>query len=377
MQKWLTVFFAVTTVVFAGLYLSRGRGVKVEEKIVVLEKELETRTSELKQARAEGVSLKREKAGVVKQAEKRAAEIAVLQTRLQNLEGRMEEVDYSLAEEEAELAAPGKPELASPAAEAEEETGEAEKEEEGSEKEKSFGKMIAKMMKDPEMKKVMREQQKLQLDSMYGVLFDEMELSAEETETFKNLILDKQMSGMDLGMTVLEDGFDREKIAELGREVEQEKEIIENEIKEFLGEEQYAAYQKYEKSIVDRMTLNQFKQRLGSSGGLLEYHQEDQLLQAMREEREDTDFTHDFENSTPADFELFSEKNLEKYFQEEEELSQRVYERARNILTPDQLPVFKSFQEGQLSMKKMGMRMAAQMFGQLKKEKTGEDPEDK
>ena len=62
-----------------------------------------------------------------------------------------------------------------------------------------FGDMIAKMMADPAMKKMMRQQQAAAMDMMYGPLFKEINLSPEEKEKFKELLLDHQMKAVESG----------------------------------------------------------------------------------------------------------------------------------------------------------------------------------
>jgi hypothetical protein len=46
----------------------------------------------------------------------------------------------------------------------------------------------------------------------------------------------------------------------------------------------------------------------------------------------------------------------------QETINQRVYDRARNLLTPAQLDSFGTFQTNQLQMMRMGMSMAKKMF---------------
>ena len=59
----------------------------------------------------------------------------------------------------------------------------------------------------------------------------------------------------------------------------------------------------------------------------------------------------------------FTAENLEKQLAWMDDYNRRVLERAAQVLTPDQLKQYQSFQEQQASMQKLGLQMAKQMFG--------------
>jgi hypothetical protein len=67
---------------------------------------------------------------------------------------------------------------------------------------------------------------------------------------------------------------------------------------------------------------------------------------------------------------LMSEDRLNQFFKQREEIDQRVLERAKSVLTPEQLRAFATHQSNQLQMQRMGMSMAAKMFGA---QKSGDD----
>ena len=77
-----------------------------------------------------------------------------------------------------------------------------------------FGGLLSKMMNDPEMKKMMRQQQGAMMDMMYGGLFKELQLTAEETDKFKELMLDRQMKAVEAGGAFMKlQGEDTDKTA--------------------------------------------------------------------------------------------------------------------------------------------------------------------
>ena len=66
------------------------------------------------------------------------------------------------------------------------------------------------------MKNMMRTTQGTALREMYGDLVKGWALSPDETQTFYDLLLDKQMDQMDQGMKILEKGSDAIKTADAG-----------------------------------------------------------------------------------------------------------------------------------------------------------------
>jgi hypothetical protein len=59
---------------------------------------------------------------------------------------------------------------------------------------------------------------------------------------------------------------------------------------------------------------------------------------------------------------LEDESAADKLLQTQEVVNQRVYERARDVLSPDQLEAFARFQTNQLQVMRVGMGMARQFM---------------
>ena len=62
-------------------------------------------------------------------------------------------------------------------------------------------------------------------------------------------------------------------------------------------------------------------------------------------------------------FIALTDENLDKQFQWQSDLNQRVAERAGQVLTPAQLKEFTDFQTQQANLQKASMKMAREMFG--------------
>jgi hypothetical protein len=238
---------------------------------------------------------------------------------------------------------------------------------------KGFGAMFSKMMKDPAMKEMMRSQQRTMVNKMYGPLFKDLNLSGEQKEKFMQLLLDQQMSSMDKADTFFDsDGkFDPAKIAEATKA--QETQGTE-EIKALLGDDQFAYYQDYKKTMGDRMQLEQLKDQLdGTKSALKDNQMKDLLLLIADERSKNPSLISEDSPTSAADLEkMFSADGFEKQLQSQEEMNQRVIARAGPILNQEQLQAYADFQKQQLNMQRLGMTMAREMFGKKSNAGAGE-----
>ena len=229
---------------------------------------------------------------------------------------------------------------------------------------------MAKMFSDPKMKEMIKAQQKTVLGPMiakqYGDLFQQLNLSADDSTQLKNLLLNKMLAGADAGMSMLDDSLDATNRAALGKQVKAATDDYETQIKDFLRDG-YASYQSYEKTVPDRTEVNQFGDQL-TGDNAMKPEQQAQLIQALSEARNGFKWTTDYtdNNKLPADGDfagMFSEEKLDKFTQEKEQFDQQFLERAQKILNPEQAKSFAEFQSNQRQMQIMGMKMAASMFG--------------
>ncbi len=229
-----------------------------------------------------------------------------------------------------------------------------------------FGDFLSKMMDDPEMKKMMRQQQAAVMDMMYGGLFKELGLTPEETAKFKELLFEQGMQGIDKASVFLQAGPDQPDKAAVVTELSQERDESEQQLKAFLGEARYVQYKDYTETMAERMELNQFSQQLASSQNPLTDDQTKQLLDIMKAEKKS--IPEAFAGiSGDGDWQsMFSEEQMEKSFKQQEESNHRIVQRASAVLTPDQLQSLSSFQSSQLQMQRFGMTMAVKMFGTQK-----------
>lgn len=196
----------------------------------------------------------------------------------------------------------------------------------------SKGGFLAKMLQDPAMKKMIGEQQKAMVGMMYGPLMKDLKLTPEETEKFNALLLDNQMNAVNKGASLMQEGADK---AALSQEMAEDKKQFEAQMKEFLGDDRYAQYEDFTKSLPDRMALTQLKSQFGDNP--LNEQQSSQLLTLMKEERQRASPQPTDNPFGSADFNTaLSEEAMNKYFAQQEQANQQVIERAVGVLSPHQ-----------------------------------------
>jgi len=228
---------------------------------------------------------------------------------------------------------------------------------------KGMGDMLRKMMKEPAMKEMIRSQQKGMMKTMYGPLFKDLDLSANQQKQLTDILLDSQMNGVDSAAGLF-DGEGEGKTNAINALVEKQKATTEQ-IKDLLGDEKYVQYEDYQKTMADRMTLNQFQQQAAGTQTALRDDQLKELVQLMKEERAKAPpvVGEDPAKAAESLSKLMNDEIMDQQMKWQEDFNQRVFDRAGHVLTPDQLKEFADFQAQQFNMQKFGLKMAREVFG--------------
>jgi hypothetical protein len=230
---------------------------------------------------------------------------------------------------------------------------------------------MAAMFKDPKMREMMKSQQKAfigpVIDKQYGDLFKQLNLAPDQAASFKDLLQKKMLAGADASFSMLDDSLDADQRADLAKQAKSQSDAMDNQIKEFLGDQNYEAFQSYEKTVPDRQSVSQFNDQFAGSATALNAGQQEQLIQALSEARNNFNWTSGLNQQNPAAngdiASLLTEENINKFVQEREQFDQQFLARAQQILTPEQFTAFQDYQKTQRQMQVAGLRMAAQMYG--------------
>jgi hypothetical protein len=228
-----------------------------------------------------------------------------------------------------------------------------------------FGKMIAKMMQDPDTRNMIRAQQRMMMDQMYAPLVKKMGLTPDEATQFKDLLADNAMKGAEKASSMF-GGLGSTNSADSLKAMTAEQKTFDEQVKGFLGDDRYAQYKDYQETVSERTLLNQFKQQVGSDYNLND-QQTEALLTFMKEEQKSvaasTGLPVGQTDKDPAKLQaMFSDGKVDELIQAQETVGQRVYDRARTILSPDQLDTLGRYQTNRMQMMRMGMTMMRKMF---------------
>ncbi len=240
-------------------------------------------------------------------------------------------------------------------------------EEEDQEGGKNLMSNIADMLENPDMRDAIRGQIKIaQVNPIYGSLIKKLKLSADKEEALSDLITDRFLTGTD-AIKSLNSADESARKATLDN-IKKQKEEINEQIKELLGEEAYKEYEKYSESEGERMIVGQFAQQLSYSGTLpLNESQNENLVQILKEENEaakkDPNYK-DMEGMSPSEYD---DDTISDILFRQIDINKKVRDRAQKVLSADQLKGLERYQENFIKQLEMGLKMSKQMFGGSKK----------
>jgi hypothetical protein len=143
---------------------------------------------------------------------------------------------------------------------------------------------LATLLDNPEFDRLWNAQQKFALDGRYSALFKNLNLSVADLDKFKSLLVEKQSAVLDVMAAAREQGLnprdpaDRTQLATLLQSAQAQ---VDNNIRQALGDSQYAQYQNYEQTLPQRSVVSQLAQSLSYSGSPLQDAQAEQLVNIL------------------------------------------------------------------------------------------------
>lgn len=229
---------------------------------------------------------------------------------------------------------------------------------------KEFMKGLAKMFSDPEMKKTMRGQQKMGMRMMYGELIKQLNLDPQKAEELLDILADRQLDLASAGMNAL-DKNNPDRKEQMARNEEKSR-LYDEQLKAALGEDNFATMKEFEKSMGDRMMLQQFEGTFASSGAPLEPTQKDQLLQLMAAERAKMPAKLNLTNNTNASEQveaIQSDESVAQIMNAQKDFQGRVLAGARQFLSPEQLQALEKVNKQQMEFMENQIKMSKQFLG--------------
>lgn len=138
------------------------------------------------------------------------------------------------------------------------------------------------VMDKPEVQRLLALQQKGALDGRYAALFRGLNLTPDQLDKFKNLLVEKQTSIMDVLAAARAQGINpRSDPAAFRQMMSDAQGEIDGSIKTLLGEVGFSQYQNYEKTLPQRNTIGQLEQRLSYTSTPLTAAQSEQMVSIL------------------------------------------------------------------------------------------------
>jgi hypothetical protein len=230
------------------------------------------------------------------------------------------------------------------------------------------------MLKDPEYRELMRDQQKMGMRRMYGDMETMLGLSKEEAERVMDVIAEQQVRSMEQRPHFGMDGTqpDQAAIREQQRVFEETRRKNEAELAAALGPK-YGEWQEYQQSMWSRSQVMRLKETLAGSDEPLRQDQIKPLVQALAREQQQMQT-----NSVRAQYPNGSSTPDAQLRMQEEwlERTAQSHERVRNavssLLSPAQLEQLQEQQEQERKMQELNLRMQRARAEEARAR--GEDP---
>lgn len=136
------------------------------------------------------------------------------------------------------------------------------------------------LLQNPEFNKLWTDQQKARINGTYGALFKSLNLTPEQTAQFQNLLVERQMSMLDVLSAASAEGITGR--AQIGSLIQQAGSAIDSQIQALLGPDGYSQYTNYQQTMPQRNQVNQLQTLLVTSNGTpLQDYQTQQLTQIL------------------------------------------------------------------------------------------------
>jgi hypothetical protein len=221
---------------------------------------------------------------------------------------------------------------------------------------KGLGSMIDRMMNDPEMKNMIRIQQEAMIKKQYASLFKDLHLTEAQIDQFTQMLVDNQMKNVDAGLSLI--NKDSKTSA---ADLKTSEKTFEDQLKTFLGDEKFAKYEDYKKTISTRMEVDEVKGLFATSQSPLQPAQEKQLFQIIQEENGNRASSGMMDNPSDPKAAL-SPDQISKMISAQQKSYQQIVNRASAFLSKEQSSALASFFETRVNMLEAGMKMASKMF---------------
>ena len=239
--------------------------------------------------------------------------------------------------------------------------------------------MIMGMAKNPEFKKIMQEQQAVMAEQAveveYRMLVDWFDLKGEDIDTFKALLLKREMIGQDIGLEMMggDDsgeggGFDMAKMTGMAEKMQEKRTAIEEEIKNFLTPEAYDEYDQYQQTRYARNQVADMDRVFNNARVPLSEEQNSALVDIIHGIQTDPE---ELNEDRIAEMKAMQEDPdgaagmLNDQLETRRENTTRILTAAAEVLDERQFVELEAHYERELKQEEINMRMAEQFMPAL------------
>lgn len=207
---------------------------------------------------------------------------------------------------------------------------------------------------DPVYAKIRKDAYTKRINRDYDPLFKKLNISEENFNEFKDLLLDKEKEMSKLSDAYSSASSDEEKQKVIGQEMEIN-EKYNNRINDFFGEEKFEIYQSYVDRLPQRRSLTEFMETVPTDKRIGE-EQTDDLIDSMYSARENVMAEMGpvkNNNST-----RLTEEMLDESMKRQSRINEKYVEVSRGVMTPDQLEQYKAHLKRELEMQDAILKMS-------------------
>lgn len=221
---------------------------------------------------------------------------------------------------------------------------------------------------DPSYKNITRNV----INSQYSDLFEILNLSPERLEELKDILVDNQLASSDFYMEMRNAIPSEEKRTELKERQKSLNEESDLKLKEFLGNEDYEKFRRYQETWGEKYNVENFVESLNKDEKLTETQQQ-MLIDAMHEEVKHISEINNEEERFLFPSEQYEEKELERSINEYARSHEAYINAANNILSASQMEQFKEYLKKEREEYELYMEMQALTYGSSSTKESNEN----
>ena len=190
-------------------------------------------------------------------------------------------------------------------------------------------------LQDPEFRMDLIERNMGRIDQRFAAFFKTLDLSSEEIDLLKTLMAEREVTRAEGQMRMIAaEEEDREAIRE---ETRLQRELLVEDIKDLLGEEEASRLVEYTQSLPFRSEVAELAQSLSYTDSPLSEAQSESIVSAYTNISKNFEYTHDLTGRNRFQASEYGQEAVDTYLQEREVFDSMVLEQAARTLNDSQL----------------------------------------